>query len=593
MKSRTLSTTITVESLGKEIAVTGWVNRRRDHGGIIFIDLRDKSGLVQLVCDPAESEVFAGADKLRNEWVIWAEGRVRERPEGTVNNNLSSGQVEIYITKLVILNAAISLPFVLSENNTSEEVSLKNRAYHLRSEHMQHNLRLRSRVMHLMRDFLIKHEFVDIETPILTKSTPEGARDYVVPSRVAPGKFFALPQSPQIFKQLLMVGGFEKYFQIVKCFRDEDLRADRQPEFTQLDLELSFADEETVMSLIEELIALIWSEILGYKVSGPLPRMSYAEALEKYASDRPDLRNPLFLVPVDDIVGESEFKVFAIPAQKQDCRVAAMRVPGGCAKLSRKQLDDYTKLVSKLGAKGLAYIKVEDRNSYPDGLKSPLLKFLSKTEIEEILAVTQAKDGDIIFFGAGDNYTVNLTLDALRKKLGQDLELLNSDWKMLWVVDFPLFEGSSQQPTAVHHPFTAPTADITSATTSGQLFSANSRAYDIVINGHEIGGGSVRIHDAELQLAVLEFLGMSKDEANDQFGHLLKGLQSGCPPHAGLALGIDRLLMLLCNTDSIRDVIAFPKTQTAACLLTDAPSPLAAQQLQDLRLVIKPQENKE
>jgi aspartyl-tRNA synthetase len=573
--------------IGERIALAGWVHRRRDHGGVIFIDIRDRDGLVQVVCNPDNAAVFAIAEKLRNEFVIRASGLVRARPAGTINANLASGQVELLAAELQLLNRADPLPFQLDEN-VGEEVRLRYRYLDLRREVMSQRLRLRHAITRAMRSFLDAHGFIDIETPMLTKATPEGARDYLVPSRTHPGKFFALPQSPQLFKQLLMIGGFERYYQIVRCFRDEDLRADRQPEFTQLDIETSFLEQNEIMVLIEELIRRLLAEVLDVKLPAPIPRMSYAEAMRRYGSDKPDLRAPLELVDIADLVGGCDFKVFAAPAADPNGRVAALRVPGGGA-LSRKELDDYTAFVARYGAKGLAYVKVNEAARGRDGLQSPIVKFLSDAAISGILSRTSARDGDLIFFGADQARTVNDALGALRLKVAQDLKLSEPGWRPLWVTDFPMFEWDAEAKrwVAMHHPFTAPAVPDATALRADPG-AAIAQAYDLVLNGTELGGGSIRIHQHELQSVVFELLGIGADEARAKFGFLLDALRFGAPPHGGIAFGLDRIAMLMAGAESIRDVIAFPKTQTAACPLTDAPAEVSEAQLRELHIRLRP-----
>jgi aspartyl-tRNA synthetase len=571
---------------GQEVSVAGWVHRRRDHGGVIFVDLRDREGLLQVVFDPDAPAVFAEAERLRNEFVIQVRGLVRPRPSGTANANLASGQVEVLARELELLNRSEPLPFQLDED-VNEELRLKYRYLDLRREVMTQRLRLRHAVTRAMRAFLDEHGFVDLETPMLTKATPEGARDYLVPSRTHPGKFFALPQSPQIFKQLLMMSGFDRYYQIVRCFRDEDLRADRQPEFTQLDLETSFLGQDEIMALMEGLIVHLFKAVLGVEVAQPLPRLTYAEAMRRYGSDKPDLRNPLELVDVADLVKASEFKVFAGPAADPQGRVAALRVPHG-GKLSRKEIDDYTGYVSRYGAKGLAYLKVNDAGKGRDGLQSPILKFLSDAAVAGILQRTAAQTGDLIFFGADSAHVVNDSLGALRLKAGQDLGLVAAGWRLLWVVDFPMFEWDADEKRwmAMHHPFTSP-RDPEPARLKANPGGAVARAYDMVLNGTELGGGSVRIHRQEMQSTVFELLGISAEDARSKFGFLLDALKFGCPPHGGIAFGLDRLVMLMAGADSIREVIAFPKTQTAADPLTEAPTEVSEQQLRELHIRIR------
>ncbi len=573
--------------IGSQVILCGWVHRRRDHGGVIFVDLRDCEGLVQVVFDPQQPAAFALAESLRSEFVLRVTGKVRHRPAGTENPHLRTGQVEIAVDVLEILNAAQALPFQLDEAELSEPVRLKYRYLDLRRDVMQHNLRLRHRIARALRGYLEEHGFTEIETPMLTKSTPEGARDYLVPSRTHPGQFFALPQSPQLFKQLLMMAGFERYYQFARCFRDEDLRADRQPEFTQLDIETAFLDEEGVMGLMEEMLRALFKTVLNADLPKPFPRLTYAEAMRRYASDKPDLRNPLELVDVGDLMQAVEFKVFAGPANNPNGRVAALRLPKG-GELTRSQIDEYTVFVGQHGAKGLAYIKVNDVSKGRDGLQSPILKFLPDAAVSGILSRTGAQNGDLIFFGADSAKVVNDALGALRLKLGTDLKLTQEGWKPLWVVDFPMFEYSPEAKrwVALHHPFTAPkTQD--EALVDKDPANVKARAYDMVLNGSEIGGGSIRIHRAELQERVLATLGIEAEEAHAKFGFLLEALKLGAPPHGGIAFGIDRICAIIAGADSIRDVIAFPKTQKASCLLTDAPSPVAEAQLRELHIRVR------
>ena len=578
------------EHVGQEVTLSGWVHRRRDHGGVIFIDLRDRNGLVQVVIDPDNPETFRMAEQARSEFVVRVEGLVRPRPAGTENKDLATGEIEVLARALTILNTSETPPIHLAEHGPepSEELRLRYRYIDLRRPEMQERLRVRSRITRTLRNFLDDHGFLDIETPILTKSTPEGARDYLVPSRTHPGEFFALPQSPQLFKQLLMMSGMDRYYQIARCFRDEDLRADRQPEFTQLDIEVSFMSEDELMGLMEEMIRVLFRDILGAELPDPLPRLTYAEAMRRFGSDRPDLRVPLELIDVADLMAGVDFKVFAGPAADPEGRVVALRLPQG-AELSRKAIDDYGQFVAIYGAKGLAYIKVNDwAGQGREGLQSPILKFLPDSAVEGIMARTGAVDGDLIFFGADKAKVVNEAIGALRVKLGQDLGLMAEGWHPLWVVDFPMFEreGHTGRWTALHHPFTSPKED------QVDLLESNpgaclSRAYDMVLNGTEIGGGSIRIHREEVQRRVLKLLEISDEQAEDRFGFLLKALKFGCPPHGGLAFGLDRLVMLMTGASSIRDVMAFPKTQTAACLLTSAPSVVDQAQLNELALRVK------
>jgi aspartyl-tRNA synthetase len=571
--------------IGRTIQVAGWVHRRRDHGGVIFIDLRDREGLLQVVFDPDQASMFAEAERLRSEFVLAVEGVVRARPEGTVNPNLASGAVELLAKKLTVLAKAKTPPFHHDEP-VSEELRLKYRYLDLRREPMLKNLRLRHAVTRALRKFMDEHGFVDVETPILTKTTPEGARDYLVPSRTQQGNFFALPQSPQLMKQLLMMAGLDRYYQIVKCFRDEDLRADRQPEFTQLDIETSFMSEEAILALMEELVRDVFKSVLGVELPKPFPRLTYADVLRRYGSDKPDLRNPLELVEVADLFRGVEFKVFAGPASDPKSRIAALKVPKG-GELSRKEIDDYTALVGRHGAKGLAYIKVNERAKGRDGLQSPILKFLPDAAIEGVLERTGAVDGDLVFFGADKAHVVNESLNALRSALGRDRNLLQGEWAPLWVVDFPLLEalpGGGWTP--LHHPFTSP-REASAAALRAAPGEAIARAYDVVLNGYEVGGGSVRIHDPELQSAMFELLGIGKEEAELKFGFLLTALEYGAPPHGGIAFGVDRLVMLMAGADNIRDVIAFPKTATASDLMTGAPSPADAVQLKELGIRLK------
>ena len=575
---------VTETFIDQTVTVAGWVHRRRDHGGVIFIDLRDREGLVQVVVNPDTAEIFAKAERLRSECVLQITGQVIARTDGTINPNMKTGKIEIVATDLNVLSMAEPIPFQLDDKNVGEETRLKYRYIDLRREEMQETLMLRYKVTRAMRRYLDDNNFMDIETPILTKSTPEGARDYLVPSRTHQNKFFALPQSPQLFKQLLMMSGFDRYYQITRCFRDEDLRADRQPEFTQLDIETSFMEEDAVMDVMEGLTKTIFKDTIGHEFDYDFPRMTYAEAIEKYGIDRPDLRIDMQLVDVADLLQDIEFKVFAGPAKDPKGRVVALKVPGAGA-MSRKDIDAYTKFVGIYGAKGLAYIKVNDLSAGIDGLQSPIVKFFPD-QVMEIMQRVGAQDGDIVFFGADKAKIVNDALGALRVKIGEDLNMLNGQFKPVWVVDFPMFEEDEENArmAAIHHPFTQPKATTEEILNHHAPEEMLSKAYDLVINGLEVGGGSVRIHDTHMQAAVLKLLGISDEEAQDKFGFLLNALKYGCPPHAGMAFGLDRLVMILGNIDSIRDVIAFPKTQSAACLLTEAPGLVDNAQLEELAL---------
>ena len=572
-------------NIGQEVAIAGWIHRRRDHGGVIFFDIRDETGLIQVVYNPDNKDSFSLAETCRSEFVLLSKGTVRERPEGTVNPDLLSGEIEINASGLTILNHSLALPFQLDEHaSVGEETRLKYRFLDLRRDAMQTKLRLRAKVSHSLRNFLNDEEFMEIETPLLTKATPEGARDYLVPSRTHPGSFFALPQSPQLFKQTLMASGFEKYYQFARCFRDEDLRADRQPEFTQIDLESAFVEAKDIIELVTRMISKVFKETMNVDL-GEFPHLTYAEAIEKYGTDKPDLRNPLEFIEVKDLFVDSDFKVFSEPANSEDSRIAALCVPKG-ESLSRKQIDDYTDYVGTFGAKGLAYIRVEDPSKGKEGLQSPIIKFIDESIINQILITLDAKKGDIIFFGAGKRKVVNDSLSALRDLVAQDLDLLISEWAPCWVVDFPMFEvASSGQITPLHHPFTAPRCSIEELKENPLL--ALTDAYDVVLNGTELGGGSVRIHDHKMQSAVLEILDIDHEEAEEKFGFLTSALQHGCPPHAGLAIGFDRMMMLMTKSDSIRDVIAFPKTQSASCLMTDAPGAASFEQLNELHLKVQ------
>lgn len=579
---------LTEKLVNEVIEVCGWVHHRRDHGGIIFIDLRDRSGLLQVVFNPEQSHLFKLAETLRNEYVVKITGEVKLRPKGTENVQLSTGKIELRANNLIILNNAQALPISIDAYTpVTEEVALRYRYLDLRRPEMQARFMLRSHVVQLMRRYFDEQGFLDIETPVLTKATPEGARDYLVPSRVHPGEFYALPQSPQLFKQLLMMSGFDRYYQIVRCFRDEDLRADRQPEFTQLDMEMSFCDEMDIQSLNENLITYLFEKLLDVSLPKPFPRLSYAEAMQRYGSDKPDLRIPYELIDIADLVQAIDFKVFSGPAQDTQGRVAALRIPQG-ADLSRKTIEDYTNYLANFGAKGLAYIKVNDRQAGLQGLQSPILKFIPDATVDVILQRVGAETGDIIFFGAGKAKVVSESLGALRVKLGHDFKCVKDEWSPLWVVDFPLFEYDEQEKRwqALHHPFTAPKVNDV-AELQANPAACLSRAYDMVLNGCEIGGGSIRIHDTHLQSAIFELLNINAQEQKEKFGFLLEALKFGCPPHGGMAFGLDRLVMLMTGAKSIRDVIAFPKTQTASCPLTRAPSSVSEQQLKELSLQIR------
>lgn len=581
------------ELLDKTVTLSGWVHRRRDHGGVIFVDLRDREGIVQVVIDPETVKSdFSQAERIRNEFVLQIKGLVRARPEGMENPNIVSGKIEVIAEEFTILNSAAPLPFQLGDEKTSEEVRLKYRYLDLRDSKMQKNLLLRSKVTRLIREIMDNQGFLDIETPFLTRATPEGARDYLVPSRVHEGEFFALPQSPQLFKQLLMMSGFDRYYQIVRCFRDEDLRADRQPEFTQLDIETSFLNSDEIMDIAENMFRHIFKEGIGVEFEGEIPRMTYAEAMERFGSDRPDLRIPLEFTDVTELMKSAEFKVFNSAANMENGRVVALKVPNVSDQLTRKNIDDYTSYVGRYGAKGLAYIRVNEVAKGRDGLQSPIVKFLDDATLDGLLKATEANDNDIIFFGADTKKVVNDAIGALRVQIGKDLNLFTTKWAPMWVVDFPMFEFDEDEKryVAVHHPFTSPKEGIESLK---EPATAIANAYDLVLNGTELGGGSIRIFNYEMQKEVFKLLGIGEEEAEKKFGFLLDALKYGAPPHGGIAFGLDRLIMLMAGANSIRDVMAFPKTQTASCLLTEAPAPIAQAQLDELHLEIVKSEEEE
>lgn len=584
---------INTSLIDSKVSLCGWVHRRRDHGGLVFIDLRDRSGLVQIVFDPEQAEPFTKASELRNEFVIQISGGIRHRPEGTINPNLPSGEVEVLADSINIINTTNNLPFNVDEYQpVGEETRLKYRYLDLRRPEMAQNIKIRAQINRILRHYLEQHDFLEVETPILTKSTPEGARDYLVPSRVHKGNFYALPQSPQIFKQLLMVAGFDRYYQIARCFRDEDLRIDRQPEFTQLDLELSFTNESDIQKLMEDMIQKLFKETLDISLPDPFPVMTYQDALDQYGIDRPDLRIPLRLTEISDLVKEVEFKVFQGPANNPNSRVAALKAPNAAEQLTRKQIDDYTDFVKIYGAKGLAYIKINDLSQGMAGLQSPILKFLPEDVVMAIIERTEAKNSDIIFFAADTYKIASDSLAALRVKLGNDLGLNEGGWRPVWIIDFPMFEQDDKgQWQALHHPFTSP-KEMDPQALVRNPGDTLSRAYDLVMNGLELGGGSIRIHDHALQMAAFSVLGIDEDCAVEKFSHLLNALQHGCPPHGGMAFGLDRIAMLMSDAKSIRDVIAFPKTQTAHCTLTKAPSAVDFQQLHDLGIKLA-QKNKD
>ncbi len=581
------------ELLDKTVTLSGWVHRRRDHGGVIFVDLRDREGIVQVVIDPETVKSdFSQAERIRNEFVLQIKGLVRARPEGMENPNIVSGKIEVIAEEFTILNSAAPLPFQLGDEKTSEEVRLKYRYLDLRDSKMQKNLLLRSKVTRLIREIMDNQGFLDIETPFLTRATPEGARDYLVPSRVHEGEFFALPQSPQLFKQLLMMSGFDRYYQIVRCFRDEDLRADRQPEFTQLDIETSFLNSDEIMDIAENMFRHIFKEGIGVEFEGEIPRMTYAEAMERFGSDRPDLRIPLEFTDVTELMKSAEFKVFNSAANMENGRVVALKVPNVSDQLTRKNIDDYTSYVGRYGAKGLAYIRVNEVAKGREGLQSPIVKFLDDATLDGLLKATEANDNDIIFFGADTKKVVNDAIGALRVQIGKDLNLFTTKWAPMWVVDFPMFEFDEDEKryVAVHHPFTSPKEGIESLK---EPATAIANAYDLVLNGTELGGGSIRIFNYEMQKEVFKLLGIGEEEAEKKFGFLLDALKYGAPPHGGIAFGLDRLIMLMAGANSIRDVMAFPKTQTASCLLTEAPAPIAQAQLDELHLEIVKSEEEE